>query len=47
MKILAMEIDHGRFCRIVDLPGQIDVSRVESKYEHGMLWVKMRVLDPA
>lgn len=47
MKILAMEIDHGRFCRIVDLPGQIDVSRVESRYENGMLWVKMRVLDPA
>jgi HSP20 family protein len=47
MKILAMEIDHGRFCRTIDLPGQIDVTRVESKYENGMLWVKMRVRDPA
>jgi len=47
MKILAMEIDHGRFCRSIDLPGQIDVTRVESSYENGMLWVKMRVRDQA
>lgn len=41
MRILTMEIDHGPFCRQIGLPEQIDLTRVESEYLHGLLWVHL------
>lgn len=41
MRILAMEIDHGPFARIVTLPSEVVLSKVESRYENGLLWVKL------
>ncbi len=41
MQILAMEIDHGRFCRTVALPSQVDLVKVESEYEAGLLWIRL------
>lgn len=41
MRILAMEIDHGAFCRQIPLPDQIDLTRVESEYTQGFLWIRL------
>jgi len=45
MQIISMEIDHGPFCRQVRLPDQIDLEAVESRYEDGMLWIELPLLD--
>ncbi len=39
MRILDMEIDAGMFLREVRLPADVDLSRVESRYDQGMLRV--------
>ncbi|MEX2543572.1 MAG: Hsp20/alpha crystallin family protein [Phycisphaeraceae bacterium] len=39
MRILDMEIDAGPFLREVRLPAEVDLERVESRYEQGMLRV--------
>ena len=39
MRIVSMEIDHGSFKRVLSIPGSVDLSRVESQYREGLLWV--------
>lgn len=39
--IVAMEIDHGPFCRTVSLPKQVDHMRVQVQYSQGLLWVRL------
>ncbi len=46
MRIVAMEIDHGRFCRIIALPDRVDLTRVESEYNDGMLWIHLPLRGP-
>ncbi len=41
MRILAMEIDHGPFVRVIVLPPEVDLSHVESSYDQGMLRVRL------
>ncbi len=41
VKLHLMEIDHGRFCRSLDLPPDADVDRVEASYRGGYLWVSV------
>jgi len=41
MRIIAMEIDHGPFCREIPLPEQVDLARVTSEYKAGLLWVRL------
>ena len=41
LKIVTMEIDHGRFCRSIALPANVDVRRAESEYKTGLLWVRL------
>ena len=36
-----MEIDHGPFHRSLELPEQVDPSRIKACYRNGFLWVKM------
>lgn len=38
-RILAMEIDCGRFERLIELPLPIDTARVTAEQQNGMLWV--------
>lgn len=45
MRILCMEIDHGPFARTIALPDQVDLSRVESHYDHGWLWIRLPLRD--
>lgn len=41
MRIVAMEIDHGPFCRVIALPGEADLDGMSSRYDAGMLWVTL------
>ena len=34
-----MEIDHGKFCRSLELPEDVDMDRVEANYKSGFLWI--------
>jgi len=41
MRLLAMEIAHGPFCRTISIPRNIDSRAVTSEYVDGMLWVRI------
>ncbi len=41
MRILSMEIDHGRFNRVVTIPETVDIERSESEYRDGLLWIDL------
>ena len=45
--ILTMEIDHGQFCRTIDLPQHVELSRVQSQYRDGLLWISLPFRDEA
>jgi HSP20 family protein len=36
-----MEIDHGNFCRSVEVPAGVDLDRISASYHVGMLWVTL------
>ena len=36
-----MEIDHGRFCRTIDLPKDASIDKVKADYRSGYLWVRI------
>ena len=38
-QVLAMEIDHGRFERQINLPLSVDRSRVTAEQNNGLLWI--------
>jgi HSP20 family molecular chaperone IbpA len=42
VRVHLMEIDHGQFCREVDLPKDVDADKVTAAYRNGMLWVELR-----
>lgn len=46
MRIVSMEIDHGAFCRVIGLPDQVDLTRVESEYTNGLLWIRLPLRIP-
>jgi len=46
MRILTMEINHGPFCRVIKLPSQIDLKRIESEYKQGLLWIRLPLREP-
>jgi HSP20 family protein len=39
--VLALEIDHGRFERVLDLPADVDPARVTAEHRNGLLWIKL------
>jgi HSP20 family protein len=41
VRLHLMEIDHGRFCRTVDLPEDTDVDSIDATYRCGYLWVRV------
>lgn len=41
MKIHCMEIDHGEFCRVVQVSEQVDMDGVKSEYRQGLLWISL------
>lgn len=40
-QILAMEIDHGRFERVLELPAEVEHERVTAEFRNGLLWIKL------
>src|SRR4051812_46185706 len=36
-----MEIDHGTFCRTVEVPSGVDQERIGANYHVGMLWITL------
>lgn len=41
VRIVAMEINEGPFARQVELPGLVEVDRVEAGYDKGFLWISL------
>ena len=36
-----MEIDHGTFGRLVEIPANVDADHIAAQYELGMLWITL------
>ena len=41
VRLHTMEIDHGRFCRAVNLPEDADIEAIEALYRNGYLWIQV------
>lgn len=41
LRVHLMEIDHGAFCREVELPLNVARDRIVARYRNGMLWVEI------
>lgn len=41
IKVHRMELDHGSFCREVELPQDVDHEGVSATYRDGLLWVEL------
>ena len=41
VRVRLMEIDHGPFCRSVELPADANLEAVEACYRGGFLWVRV------
>ena len=41
VRIHLMEIDHGAFCREVELPEDVNHERIAANYRNGMLWIEL------
>jgi len=39
MQMGHMEIDHGPFCRTIELPRDADADRIDATYRSGYLWI--------
>ena len=46
MRLHLMEVDHGSFCREVELPQDIDRKRINALYRNGLLWVELPKTTP-
>jgi len=46
VRIHLMEIDHGGFCREVELPEDVDRDRITANYRNGILWVELPKVVP-
>jgi HSP20 family protein len=40
-RVHRMEIDHGAFCREVELPTDTDPKAISATYRNGLLWVEL------
>ncbi len=41
MRVHLMEIDHGAFCRVVELPADVDHNRISAQHRNGLLWIEL------
>jgi HSP20 family protein len=41
MRIHLMEIDHGAFCREIDLPADVARERIAATHDNGLLWIEI------
>jgi HSP20 family protein len=41
VRVHVMEIDHGAFCREVELPQDVFQEQIVAKYDNGVLWIHL------
>ena len=41
VRVHVMEIDHGSFCRVVELPLDVHHERIVAQYDNGLLWIHL------
>src|SRR5688572_2244453 len=41
LKVHVMEIDHGQFCREVELPQDVAHEGIEASHKNGLLWIEL------
>jgi HSP20 family protein len=41
MQVLALEIDHGPFERVLELPAEVEPDRVTAETRGGILWIRL------
>lgn len=46
LQVLALEIDHGPFERVLALPDEIDPERVTAERRDGLVWIKLPLRLP-
>ncbi len=39
LRVHLMEIDHGNFCREVEIPQDVQDSQISARHENGLLWI--------
>jgi HSP20 family protein len=40
-RVHLMEIDHGAFCREVELPNDVEQERIVAEHRNGLLWIEL------
>ena len=46
MRLVFMEIDHGKFARTISLPERVDFNAMHTEYAQGLFWIRLS-LQPA
>jgi HSP20 family protein len=41
VRVIAMEIDHGKFERDLEIPDGYDYTRVTTEWDNGLFWIRM------
>lgn len=41
LRMLHMEIEHGSFCRELDLPANVNPQQIAARYKDGILWIDL------
>ena len=41
LRVHLMEIDHGAFSREVELPADVDQTKIAASFENGLLWIEL------
>jgi HSP20 family protein len=41
VRVLAMEIDYGPFVRAISLPDDVNLERIRSEWDNGLLWIEI------
>ncbi len=41
LRVHHMEIEHGPFCRELELPPDVDPQRIAARYKDGVLWIDL------
>lgn len=41
VRVLAMEIDYGAFVREISLPEDVDLDRLQTDWDNGILWIEI------
>ncbi len=41
-----MEIDHGTFCRSVEIPSNVEERNIDASYDKGLLWILLPKAPP-